>query len=100
MAKRDRVETLSKHITAIDENIRVSFSKIKEEMEEHLQTINESTDEIQQNYEYLMDLEKKMDKLSEKVEQIQLMVKELLLQQIEITRLDDGKSMKLNEFFY
>lgn len=42
------------------------------EFEEHLQAINENTSEIQSNYEYLSDIDNKMDKLAERLDKIQL----------------------------
>ena len=48
------------------------FTKIRHEFEEHLQTINENTNEIAANYEYTCELESKLDKLSERVDKIQM----------------------------
>jgi len=52
--------------------LRTEFTKIKQEFEEHLQAINENTNEIAANYEYTCELEGKLDKLSERVDQIQM----------------------------
>jgi len=46
--------------------------KIKHEFEEHLQAINENTNEIAANYEYTCELERKLDRVSERVDQIQM----------------------------
>ncbi|MBU0666073.1 MAG: hypothetical protein ABIC91_00720 [Nanoarchaeota archaeon] len=40
----------------------------------HLDSINQNTNEIQGNYEYLLRLEAKVDKLSEKVDDLQMQV--------------------------
>lgn len=50
----------------------MEFAKIKHDFEEHLQAINENTNEISANYEYICELESKLDKLSERVDQIQM----------------------------
>ncbi|MBI1969056.1 hypothetical protein HYS48_00040 [Candidatus Woesearchaeota archaeon] len=100
MWKGSAESMLSQNIVQMDQHVRKAFSAVKEEMEEHLQAINESTDEIQANYEYLLELEEKLEKLSIKVDELQMMMKQMLLEQIEITRLDDGKSMKLSTFIY
>ena len=52
--------------------LRQEFTKIKQEFEEHLQSINENTNEIAANYEYTCEIESKLDKLSERVDQIQM----------------------------
>lgn len=52
--------------------LRSEFTKIKHEFEEHLQAINENTNEIAANYEYTLELEKKLDKISERIDQIQM----------------------------
>ena len=56
----------------LNKRLRVEFTKIKEEFEEHLQAINENTNEIAANYEYICELESKLDKLSERIDQIQM----------------------------
>ena len=48
------------------------FTKIKHEFEEHLQSINENTNEIAANYEYISEIENKLDKLSARVDQMQM----------------------------
>ncbi len=45
---------------------------IKDELEEHLQAINENTNEIAQNHEYLCGIETKLDKLAERLDHMQL----------------------------
>jgi len=56
----------------LNKSLRHEFTKIKQEFEEHLQAINENTNEISANYEYICELESKLDKLSERVDQIQM----------------------------
>ncbi len=52
--------------------LRDSFAKIREELEEHLQSINENTNEIGQNHEYLCGIEQKLDMLAERLDHMQL----------------------------
>ena len=52
--------------------LRAEFAKIRHEFEEHLQAINENTNEIAANYEYTCEIEGKLNKLSERVDQIQM----------------------------
>jgi DNA-binding CsgD family transcriptional regulator len=44
---------------------------IREEFDEHRESINDNTNEIQANYEYVCRVEQKIDALSEKLEHIQ-----------------------------
>ncbi|MEK6983117.1 MAG: hypothetical protein AABX33_00960 [Nanoarchaeota archaeon] len=53
-------------------NFKAEILKIKHDLEEHLQAINENTNEIAANYEYICEIETKLDRISERVDQIQL----------------------------
>ena len=55
-----------------NDKLKSSFSKIREEFDEHLQSINENTTEIAQNHEYLCELEQKMEKVAERLDHIEL----------------------------
>ena len=57
-----------------DKKLRFAFSKIKEEFEDHLLAINENTNEIQTNYEYLCELDTKINKLNEKLDEISMFI--------------------------
>lgn len=57
-----------------DKMLKSAFQKVKEEMEEHLQAINENTNEITSNYEYICELEAKMDKLTERLDKMQMFI--------------------------
>ena len=48
-----------------------TLNGLKNELEEHLRAINENTNEIQSNFEYLTSIENKINKLSERIDQIQ-----------------------------
>ena len=48
-----------------------ALNGIKKELGEHLQAINENTNEIQSNYEYFNRIENKINKLTERIDQIQ-----------------------------
>ena len=59
-----------------DKNIEIfpkkALNGVKKRFEEHLQAINENTNEIQSNFEYICEIENKINKLSERLDQIQL----------------------------
>lgn len=54
----------------LERSVKISFAKVKEELDEHLEAINDNTSEIQSGYEHLIELEAKVDKLNDKMEQI------------------------------
>ena len=57
-------------------DFRAIIKELKEELEDHLTAINENTTEIQSNYEFLNELDQKIDKLSSRLDQIQLFLQE------------------------
>lgn len=61
----------------LKEELSIAFSQIREELEEHLDAINENTNEVQANYGYLSELDNKINKLNEKIEEIQLILSRL-----------------------
>lgn len=52
-----------------------SFRKIREEFEDHLTCINENTNEINANYEYLCELDAKIKKMTERLDELELYIK-------------------------
>ncbi len=57
------------------DKIKVTFDTtlkgIREEFDDHLESINDNTNEIQANYEYIMRLDEKLNKFNEKLEQLE-----------------------------
>jgi len=68
----------SKELLIINKKLKKAFNTIKEEFDEHLGSINENTNEIQANYEYLFNIDSKIDKLNEKIEDLQLFINRLV----------------------
>lgn len=64
------------------------ISKLKEVFEDHLDAINQNTDEIQANYEYLCELDAKLDKTNERLDQIQLFLQQFGLKVDEKPKFD------------
>jgi hypothetical protein len=62
-----------------DKKLRDAFSKIREERDEHLESINELTNELQTAFEYISDLEHKYDKLKEITDDLQMFKNSMLL---------------------
>jgi chromosome segregation ATPase len=68
-----------------------SVHHIKEELDHHLDSINQNTQEIQTNYDYLEELNSKIDKLSARMDELSSLflqnmpVKEKQIQQYRLT---------------
>jgi len=52
------------------DKIKLAFSHVYRELDEHLDTINVNSSEIQSNYEYLCELDNKIAKLNERIDEI------------------------------
>lgn len=57
-------------------DVRSIITEVKEELDDHLTAINQNTSEIQSNHEYLNELDNKIDKLSSRLDQIQLFLQQ------------------------
>jgi len=67
---------LSTENTNLTQSLKFVFGQIKEEFEDHLEAINQNTDEIQSNYSYLCEIDSKINKLNERLDQIELFLKQ------------------------
>ena len=61
-------------LNRLNKALRQEFTKIRHEFEDHLQAINENTNEITANYEYICEIENKIDRISERVDNIQMFI--------------------------
>jgi hypothetical protein len=52
--------------------MKKQFDVVRQALEEHLSSINENTSEIQALFDYLHELDTKIDKLSQRIDQTQL----------------------------
>ena len=62
----------------MDTSLKVSFSKIKNELDNHLDSINENTNEINANFEHIVRVEDKVDKLNERIDELHMMISSLV----------------------
>jgi len=85
--------------SAIDvtNQLHTTFSEIKGELNEHLDAINENTSEVNANYEYLCEIDSKIDKLSERMDQIQLFLQKNLGLEVEEKPAFDVKKLSKRE---
>ena len=70
---RDKIKQT---ISQIKEEVSFPFSQVKEEIDEHLTAINENTQEIQANFAFLLELDSKIDKVSQRLDKIEFMLSE------------------------
>jgi len=54
--------------------IKLAFEHVKQELDEHLDSINYGTREIQTIYDYLNELDAKIEKLNERIDELQIVV--------------------------
>ncbi len=71
-----------------------AFSQIQDEFEDHLIAINENTNEIQANYEFLCKIDQKLNKVTERIDKITLFLQK---QGLEIEEKEQFKPMKLSK---
>lgn len=62
-----------------DKKLREAFRKIKEEKDEHLESINQLTSELQTAFEYISELENNHDKLKENIDELMIFKNSILL---------------------
>jgi len=63
------------------EIVQDALKKVREELDDHLSSINENTDEIQCNYDLFKQLTSKIDKLTERLDFIQTMLTSVQIQE-------------------
>jgi hypothetical protein len=68
-------DKFSRELSKIQNSLKISFQKIKQELDSYLDTINQNTNEIQSNYEFLIELDRKVEKLSDRVDELTLLLK-------------------------
>lgn len=64
-------------LVELNSRISIAFSEVHEEFQEHLESINENTTEIQSNYAYLCELDNKITKLNERIDDIHVLLSEM-----------------------
>ncbi len=67
-------KSLNKELGKITNSLKLSFKKIKEELNSYLDTINQNTNEIQSNYEFLIELDRKVETLSDRIDELTMLV--------------------------
>lgn len=55
-------------------SLKKAQNELKEQIEDHLEAINENTNEIQANYEHSLEIEEKINKIAERIDEISMVV--------------------------
>ena len=55
----------------MDAGVRKAFASVKEEMNVHRDTIDQNTNDLHTCYEYLAEVDRKLDKLAERLDELQ-----------------------------
>lgn len=71
-----------------------AFSQIRDEFEDHLTAINENTNEIQANYELVCNIDQKLNKLTERLDKIELFLQK---QGMEAEEKEQFKPIRLSK---
>jgi len=61
-----------------DSKIKAAFNIIKEELNEHLDSINENTEELQLLHNLYLELESRIDRIEDRLSKIQLMIEDFM----------------------
>jgi len=64
----------NRELNRVAEGVRKAFKAVKVELEDHLDAINQNTSEVQANQCLLTELEAKIEKLSERLDEFELMI--------------------------
>jgi len=71
---KSKYDEVKEELQSIHIGIRGAFKHIKKEFDDHLNTINQNTAEIQTVYDHLSDLDRKVEKLTERVDELEMYV--------------------------
>ncbi len=74
--------------------LSTNISQVKDELEDHLTAINENTNEIQSNYEFLCGIDQKLNKLVERLDKMELFLGK---QGMEIEQKQQFKPIRLSK---
>jgi hypothetical protein len=73
--------------------LKVEICSIKDELEDHLHSINESTDEIENNYSYVMELDERVKLIEKKLDVVLDFISHLKGESFDVPKID----IRLNE---
>jgi predicted transcriptional regulator len=63
-----------KALAQIQDALSHNLDDVKEQIDDHLNAINETTNEVQSNYEYSLEIDAKLNKLAERIDELSLII--------------------------
>ena len=66
-----------KKLKAMEASLKDAFTGVREELDEHRESINQNTNEIQSSYEYLCKLDSKINKMAERIDELTMFIRQL-----------------------
>ena len=73
----NKESAISDTLQHLNSKLKIIFSSIYDEFEEHLDSINENSSEIQSNYEFVCKVDNKIAKLNERIDEIHIILSKL-----------------------
>lgn len=74
MLSLKKISDSLKNLFNSQNSLKKTTEELKEQVEDHLTSINENTNELQSNYEYSMELDGKINKLAERIDEISMLI--------------------------
>lgn len=69
-----KISSSVKSIFNSNKKLKKEIEILKEQVEDHLSSINQNTNEIQSNYEYSLKINPKLNKISERIDEISMVM--------------------------
>lgn len=76
--------SIHKHLLQLNEQLRTAFGTVNEEFEDHLDAINENTEELHCHHEALSELNRKIEKLNDRLDEMRMLVKQTCIDRKDI----------------
>jgi hypothetical protein len=81
---------LSSRVLQLNDSLKSALNQVYDEFEDHLEAINENTSEIQENYAYFCELDNKIAKLNDRIDEIHNILSKLTGKKVrKIASFDD-----------
>ncbi len=80
-------------LVELDRHVRSAFKAVRDEMDDHLTSINENTDELTNHGSQLDEIELKLEKLREQVDEIHFLVSKAISQNKEFSLTESEKQV-------
>lgn len=93
--ENDSFKSIKKTIFSVEDNTRKAFNSVKKEFEDHLDSINENTNEIQSNYESILRIESKMDKIEGMLNEVNRFIRQFKNQNVYFLDEDNQDSFNI-----